>query len=930
MLSFYEQIVAETHAADLLHVIARGLGMHQAASSFIASAVDDKSIILGVNISRPLATTVLWPALQASLQSLPSSHAPLLLPRFLNSDYTVRDRLSVYNACGFVVVTSAILVHDLLHNTLPVDRVRGIVILAADQVKERSNDHFALSLFRARNRIAFIKAFSENATALARGFHTVEKLMRLLYVSRLALWPRFHQSVRRTLRAHSPDLVDLVVQPSQRVATMITALRDTAYAVLNDLKQATRAIDFSELYVNAEDDKKAGTVMLQDVMPSRRQKLVYNFDDVVRRQLEGADAVISQRVRTHLADLTTLRALLRDAFTLDAVLFYQHVVTIRHAATRGHSWLLRKEAQLAILMARSRVWVVRRRTDDASEPGGTSAVQSTDGNAANENVVEQPTRPSVTIGILEPCPKWQALRDVLNEIKSDAQTAGSSADVGRVIIVVREQRMVQELKSVLTDGDSKHMRGLFNQAFPSIARNVARDEGEMRSDGLQQVTITQLALPEAERRKPVVDDESTDRTAGGERKRKRTTASKHDTTARGTKFVAEGRRREELEENFREIISESSTHLDVMIWCMEWVDVQGRGHRILDEYRPSFLILYNSDLAFVRQAEVYKANHPGRPVRLYLLSYDDSTEEQLFRRASEREKKAFKTLIRERATMTVHADQEGRLEEVEFTQRMLVERDISSSGRKGLGSDRDSRVSERKTVGKVIVDTRELRSSLPMLLYQSDLTIVPVTLEVADFVLSKDIGIERKSVPDLFGSFGSGRLFNQAEALCRHYKYPCLLIELDCKQSMSLTAVSGGVPVELFATSIVSKMVLLMQQFPTLKFLWAKGAHDAAALFAKLKEHESEPDVNIAQHLGVDTKESAEEESFNAGPKALLRSLPGIDTHNLNRVMRKVRNVSTLITMSEEEMTEVLGSAAKAALLFTFANERPSEALAAL
>lgn len=74
------------------------------------------------------------------------------------------------------------------------------------------------------------------------------------------------------MRAHGPDLGDLVVHPSQRVATMATALLDTTYAVLNDLKQATRAIYLSELYVNVEDDEQAGTVMLKDVMPSRRQK----------------------------------------------------------------------------------------------------------------------------------------------------------------------------------------------------------------------------------------------------------------------------------------------------------------------------------------------------------------------------------------------------------------------------------------------------------------------------------------------------------------------------------------------------------------------------------------------------------------------------------------------------------------------------------
>jgi DNA excision repair protein ERCC-4 len=60
-----------------------------------------------------------------------------------------------------------------------------------------------------------------------------------------------------------------------------------------------------------------------------------------------------------------------------------------------------------------------------------------------------------------------------------------------------------------------------------------------------------------------------------------------------------------------------------------------------------------------------------------------------------------------------------------------------------------------------VVDVREFRSSLPSLLHEAGLTIVPVTLEVGDFVLTPEIVVERKSVSDLFGSFASGRLYTQ-------------------------------------------------------------------------------------------------------------------------------------------------------------------------
>ena len=39
--------------------------------------------------------------------------------------------------------------------------------------------------------------------------------------------------------------------------------------------------------------------------------------------------------------------------------------------------------------------------------------------------------------------------------------------------------------------------------------------------------------------------------------------------------------------------------------------------------------------------------------------------------------------------------------------------------------------------------------------------------QVGDFVLTPTLCVERKSVPDLYGSFASGRLFKQAENMAR-------------------------------------------------------------------------------------------------------------------------------------------------------------------
>lgn len=59
---------------------------------------------------------------------------------------------------------------------------------------------------------------------------------------------------------------------------------------------------------------------------------------------------------------------------------------------------------------------------------------------------------------------------------------------------------------------------------------------------------------------------------------------------------------------------------------------------------------------------------------------------------------------------------------------------------------------------QVIVDMREFRSALPSLLHASNILVIPATLTVGDYILTPDICVERKSLPDLVSSFNSGRL----------------------------------------------------------------------------------------------------------------------------------------------------------------------------
>ena len=61
----------------------------------------------------------------------------------------------------------------------------------------------------------------------------------------------------------------------------------------------------------------------------------------------------------------------------------------------------------------------------------------------------------------------------------------------------------------------------------------------------------------------------------------------------------------------------------------------------------------------------------------------------------------------------------------------------------------------------VVVDVREFRSALPNMLHLHGVEVRPVTLEVGDYILSSEVCVERKAIPDLISSLGSGRLYHQ-------------------------------------------------------------------------------------------------------------------------------------------------------------------------
>ncbi|KAL6648996.1 hypothetical protein ACP70R_013220 [Stipagrostis hirtigluma subsp. patula] len=327
---------------------------------------------------------------------------------------------------------------------------------------------------------------------------------------------------------------------------------------------------------------------------------------------------------------------------------------------------------------------------------------------------------------------------------------------------------------------------------------------------------------------------------------------------------------------------------------------------VLDVWKPSVIIVYHPEITFVREIEVYKAENPSRKLKVYFLFYEDSTEVQKFESSIRRENEAFESLIRQKSLMMIPVDQDGRCTGPNLANEPEPLLSQNSITRKAGGK----KAPEKEM--QVIVDMREFMSSLPNVLHQKGIRIVPVTLEVGDYVLSPLICVERKSIADLFQSFASGRLYNQIETMVRYYKIPVLLIEFSQDKSFSFQSASE-IGDDVSPTNIISKLSLLVLHFPRLRIVWSRSLHATADIFISLKTNQDEPDENKAMRVGVPSEDGVVEndvraENYNTSAIEFLRRLPGVTDSNYRAIMDGCNSLAELALLPVERLAELMGT----------------------
>ncbi|XP_009982557.1 PREDICTED: DNA repair endonuclease XPF, partial [Tauraco erythrolophus] len=863
---------------DGLVICARGLGIDRLLLRFLRLYCEPASLVLVLNTG---------PAEEEYFIDQLRSDGVVHLPRRVTNEITNNTRYEFYTQGGVIFATSRILVVDFLTDRIPANLITGILVYKAHRIIESCQEAFILRLYRQKNKQGFIKAFTD----------------RNLFVRKLYLWPRFHIAVNSFLEKHKPEVVEIHVSMTPAMLAIQTSILDILNACLRELKRYNPALEAEDLSLENAIGKP--------------------FDKTIRHYLDPLWHQLGAKTKSLVQDLKILRTLLLYLTQYDCVTFLNLLESLKaseKAFGENSGWLFLDSSTSMFVNARARVYRI---ADEKLNQKGKVSEKS---DVKKENELKRKL-------VLESNPKWEALREVLKEIENENKNSEDLGGPGQVLICASDDRACAQLREYIIAGAEAFLTRLYNKTFGKDEkageawikedRKVVKSKGNARPDTEYQAKKAKLAASSKQNKTKKQQDRTIIQMIGKteEEKREELEVEDNKELSSSQESNIEETNPEDFHVNlpsdcYYGIFKNPLTIIHPLQGCSDPYALT----RVLQEIEPRYVVLYDAELTFVRQLEIYKASRPGKPLRVYFLIYGGSTEEQRYLTALRQEKEAFEKLIREKASMVIPEEREGRDETNLDLIRDAKPASASTDTRKAGGQ-------EQKSVQQtIIVDMREFRSELPSLIHRRGIDIEPVTLEVGDYILTPDICVERKSISDLIGSLNNGRLYAQCISMSRYYKRPILLIEFDPNKSFSLIP-RGSLHQEISSNDVTSKLTLLTLHFPKLRILWCPSPHATAELFEELKQNHPQPDAETAMAVTADSEVLPESDKYNPGPQDFLLKMPGINAKNCRALMNHVKSIAELVTLSKDELSKILGNAANATQLFDFIHLTYGEAI---
>lgn len=929
MDSYLAKAFEEQFAEDGLTVLAHGLGLRRLLVKFIQLYCDKKeeSSIIPTKVKK-LVFIIYSDDTSSRISSefirnglLRNGVMPHDLPKLISGTILVDQRKEILTNGGIFFITSRVLLVDLLNEVInPLD-ICGLFLPNVHKIDESSTEAFIISLYREKNNIGFIKAFSDDAEYLYGSSSKIQRLLKILHLKRLYLWPRFHVLVSTILNKKQPEVIEISQKMPQSMIDLQKALLVAMKVCVTELKKSTPSLDIE---LNLENG------------------IYQPIDKIVKKQLEADWYNVKVRVKELISDLSNIRKLLMNLLQHDSLTFYKILNAIRFSSPESF-WLQSTEANHLFQKSRNRIYKIFK------------------DNKPNENKVISDIKKLININghlecTFEPPLKWTVLLNIIEEIKNNKSKGNN-----KILILVKDRNTALCLNDILRNGIKAYTDSLYRwyvscQAteYKNKAKIIKNKNNSNKTVLVKEtsnndvydlgISINDIKLLNNEEKLIILHEYELkqNNTANilnffniiDETVQEEETNTNNDLLAESTeehnKFIKKSKstninndgkpvkaKKQKIDEKTVNEINISDTEIEISLFEPESSIIilthnnANQQYDFMSDINPEYVILYDPDVALVRSIESYQSTI-DTIIKIYFLVYEGSIEEHKYVGLLHKEKKAFENLISTKEHMVVAIPDNP----LELKKQIEVDNSIISMDTRTI--NRGNNKLSDKGLKSIIVDKRDLRSSLPQALHYGGIKIIAETLYIGDYILSSEICIERKGINDLFQSLGStsGRLFNQIEAMCKHYKYPVLLIEFTENQSFGLVN-------QNITNPILHKLAVLSFTFPSLLILWSRSPNNTVEIFKAigknviqdptLKDNAMKlgaPSSDITQSSTDNSKSNNTYYDENSTETAIniLKSLPGINNSNYMDIIRNVKDLATLCSMSEADIAVHIGN----------------------
>lgn len=195
----------------------------------------------------------------------------------------------------------------------------------------------------------------------------------------------------------------------------------------------------------------------------------------------------------------------------------------------------------------------------------------------------------------------------------------------------------------------------------------------------------------------------------------------------------------------------------------------------------------------------------------------------------------------------------------------------------------------------VYVDNRELTTEVVNELVKQGIRVIPRKLEVADYVVSEDVAIERKSLKDFAQSIIDLRIFKQARILKRTYATPLVILE------------GKRLTLGMRQEAILGALISLMVDYG-IPVIWTEGPTETARYIVALAKREQREKKRRLRIKGERRPLTLEEVQLE-----MLSAIPGIDRILAERLLRMFRTIRDIANADPEELMSVEGIGEKLA-----------------